>query len=117
MTTKPKVKKRAHNRKRIPQLDDKGVLERRNAAVIAFDRAFRAKLPQHEASGQNAMSSGNYVQAEGDQYDGKEYPIADGRYRVAGSDWIFDFEGGGFVEAMHAEPPDYGGDKVIAITA
>lgn len=112
----PKPKPARHNRPPIKHNDDKGVIERRNKALVDFDRAFRAHLPQHEGSAQNAMSSGSYVQVAGDAFDGKDYPIADGRYRVQGSDWVIAFEGGGFVEAQRAEPPEFGGKNVIAVT-
>lgn len=112
-----KLKARKHNRvpKKLP--DDPNVIAAHNAALNKFDKAFRARLPAHEPSGQFPHSSGNYVQVEGDRFDGQEYPIADGKYRVEGSDWIFTFEGGGFVEAELAQPPEYGGKDVISVPA
>lgn len=112
-----KLRPRKHGRAPRELLDDAGVLKRNNDAVVSFDKAFRAKLPSDEKTGQNPVSSGNYTQVEGDQFHDQEYPIADGRYRVQGSDWIFTFEGGGFVEAELAQPPSFGGDNVIAVTA
>lgn len=115
MAAKPKPKPRGHNRKAVAQNNDPGVIARRDDAVRAFDLAFRRKMPVHEGSGQNPISSGSYVQVEGDAFDGKEYLIADGLYRVQGSDWIHKFEGGGYVESFRAEPPDFGGKSVIAV--
>lgn len=113
---KAKVPKRRHDRRPIKQNDDPGVQKRQAEAVVRFDKAFRMATPSHAASGQsNALSSGNYVHTEGDDFDGKDYPIADGRYRVAGSDWIHTFEGGGYVESEVAQPPDFGGRNVIGV--
>lgn len=117
MTSTPKPKPARHGRKPVPQNADAGVIQRRDAAITAFDRAFRARLPQHEGTKQNPISSGSYVQVEGDTFHDKTYPIADGRYRVQGSDWVLVFEGGGFVEALRAEAPHYGGKDVIGVTA
>lgn len=112
-----KIKPRRHGRAPRKQLDDAGVLKRQTEAILNFDRAFRQDLPRHEPSGQNAVSAGNYVQVEGDKYDGQDYPIADGKYRVEGSDWIHTFEGGGYVESEKAEAPHYGGKDVIRVVA
>lgn len=117
MAPKPKVKPRRHGRRAVAQIDEPGVLTRRDQALTAFDLAFRRKIPADEATGQNPMSSGHYAQVEGDAFDGKEYPIADGRYRVQGSDWVHVFEGGGYVESSRAEAPHYGGKDVIAVHA
>lgn len=113
--TENAVAPRRHGRKPRKLLDDAGVLKRQNDAVIKFDRAFRADLPRHEASGQNSHSSGNYTQVESDKFHDQEYPIADGEYRVQGSDWIHTFEGGGYVESARATPPGYGGEDVISV--
>jgi hypothetical protein len=78
------------------------------AAVRGFDRTFRAALPQ-------AARGGSYSAVKGDAYDGKLYADADGLFRVTGSDWIFRFTRGRFVEAFLARPPKFGGDKVIEI--
>lgn len=116
MAKKAKVKKRPHDRRPIKQNDDPGVQKRQAEAVVKFDKEFRMKMPSHVGSGQsNVLSSGNYVQVEGDAFHETTYPIADGRYRVAGSDWIHSFEGGGYVESEVARPPDFGGRNVIAV--
>lgn len=104
------------NRPKRELQNDPGVIERQTIAINKFDKAFRINMPKHEASGQqNPHSSGSYIQAEGDKFEGEDYPIADGRYRVEGADWIHTFEGGGYVQSELARPPNFGGSDVIAV--
>lgn len=113
---KKKVTPRQHGRRRLTQPTAAAGIAERNAAVLAFDRAFRLKLPIHAGSDQSAFRYGSYVQVEGDEYDGKPYGIPDGTYRVQGSDWLFRFEGGGFVEANLATAAnEWGGKDAISI--
>jgi hypothetical protein len=82
-----KLKKRPHGRKR-DRAERSG---RARAARPRCSRSTRRSAPSCRTTrraGRTRISSGNYVQVEGDKYDGKEYPIADGRYRVEGSDWL-----------------------------
>ena len=115
---KKKIPRRKHARPRIPQVDEKdnpGLVASRNEALIAFNADFCRGPPQDPKSGQHAKD-GIYTQVEGDKYDGREYPVPDGRYRVAGSEWLYDFEGGLFIEAVRASAQnEYGGPNVIAI--
>lgn len=115
-----KVQRRRHTRKPIAQPDAEAapdLVKRRDDAVRQFNAVFTRALPQHDGSGQHARN-GNYTQVEGDQYDGQTFDIPDGAYRVTGSDWVFVFEGGGFVEAMRAtEANNYGGKDVIAVAS
>jgi hypothetical protein len=79
------------------------------AAVRAFDLAFRRQVPQ------GALGSGVYAAKSGDRFAGQANNIADGTYRVAGSDWLLTFKAGAFVEAALAKPPEFGGADVIAV--
>lgn len=114
-----KVQRRRHARPRIAPIDEAAqpaLLADRNEALVSFNAEFCRDLPQHAGTGQHAKD-GNYTQVEGDKFDGKNYPIPDGRYRVAGSDWVFDFEGGGFVEAMRAtKANEFGGPSTINVS-
>lgn len=110
------VKPRVRDRVARKQNDDPGVMQRQVEAVVRFDRMFRMKLPSHAGSGQgNIVLTGSYVQVEGDAFHGEEYPVADGRYRVSGSDWIHTFQGGEYVESEVAALPNYGGPNVIKV--
>lgn len=113
-----KVPRRKHARPKIAPIDEKTqpmLVADRNEVLVSFNADFCRDLPQDPKSGQHAKD-GIYTQVEGDKFDGKEYPIPDGRYRVGGSEWVFDFEGGGFVEATRATAENaHGGPAVIKI--
>lgn len=79
-------------------------------ALRAFNRAFCASVPEKGRSG-------HYKAEDGDRFDGSTYGDADGSYRVVGSDWIFKFKAGVFVEATMARPPKFGGKNVTAVSA
>lgn len=118
----PKTSKKIPRRKparKIAPFDEKtqqAQIADRNEALVSFNADFCRELPQDPRSGQHAKD-GHYTQVEGDKFDGREFPVPDGRYRVAGSEWVFDFEGGAFIEAMRATAAnEFGGPDVIAVS-
>lgn len=78
------------------------------AIVRALNADFCGALPQ-------SARGGYYKADENDRFAGKHYAVVDGLYRVAGSDWLLNIEDRKFVAGLLAQPPDYGGDKVIVI--
>jgi hypothetical protein len=58
-------------------------------------------------------SSGHWAKPEDLPADRVDVP--NGIYRVSGADWILRFQGGVFVEAFRAAPPDFGGPDVVAV--
>lgn len=88
----------------------------RNEALVGFNSEFCRDLPQDPRSGQHAKD-GRYDAVEGDRFAGKLFPVPDGAYRVAGSDWVHAFEGGAFVHAFRATKENgFGGPDVIAVS-
>jgi hypothetical protein len=81
------------------------------AHVVAIGNAareFLANLPPA------AVSGGTHTFPEPAE-DAEAAEVEDGKYRPAGSDWIFVWEGGFVREAIKAQPPDYGGEDVESI--
>lgn len=70
-------------------------------------RRFMAALPPGAAAG------GSYEYPESDE-DGGDVP--DGKYRIAGSDWVFEWEGGKPKSATKAHAPDWGGEDVQTVS-
>jgi hypothetical protein len=75
----------------------------------AFNASFCANLPQ------NARAYGHYIPEPGDALARQRLAVPDGRYRLAGSDYVFTIAGGRLKEAMRADPPHFGGDNVVAV--
>lgn len=62
-----------------------------------------------------AAREGGYEPDEGGAFSG-EYPVKDGRYRVVGSEWLFDFKKKRLVSANRASAANkFGGKGVIPI--
>jgi hypothetical protein len=78
-------------------------------ALHALNIAFCANLPQ------GARASGHYDADPADAVAKRRIAVPDGRYRLAGSDYVFTIAGGRLKEAVRADPPHFGGDNVIAV--
>jgi hypothetical protein len=87
-------------RRRMPERDEQF------ATVRAVARGFLSKIPSA------ANSSGHL-----DMDDAAIYPVENGLYRLAGTDWIFQFRHQRFVEVQRAAPPNFGGPNVIIVPA
>lgn len=59
-----------------------------------------------------AQSSGYFVPPETQMW---QCVVPDGKYRVAGADWIVVIVDNRIAEICRAVPPDYGGPDVIAV--
>jgi hypothetical protein len=76
------------------------------ATVRELARGFLTKIPPA------ANSSGHL-----DVDDAAIYAVENGLYRIAGTDWIFQFRHQRFVEVQRAAPPNFGGPNVIIVPA
>ncbi len=76
-----------------PQLAPGKADAQARAVLPELNAKFCAALPQ-EARG------GHYTPAAGDGYEGQMFHVADGSYRVIGSDWIFSFRKGLLTSAV-----------------
>lgn len=88
------------------ETDQRGPIERR---IRALNGDFCRDVPQ-EARG------GSFEPGEDHERFGGEYDVPDGRYRVTGSEWLFDIEDKRLARAQRAtEQNRFGGNKVVAI--
>ncbi len=55
--------------------------------------------------------SGGFEPDDNDPRFGGDYDVANGRYRVSGSEYYFDIKGKKLVSAERAVPPDFGGER------
>lgn len=76
--------------------------------IRQFNADFCRDLPE-------GALSGLYSARKGDRFDGRRVMVPDGRYRIAGSDWILGFERSRFIDAVRAGPPDFGGSGVVVV--
>jgi hypothetical protein len=80
------------------------------AAINALHRRMMQTMPSEAASGFV------FIPAEGHAlFELETESVEDGKYRVQGSDWIMEIEGGKFKSASKAMPPDYGGEDVMNV--
>lgn len=80
-------------------------------ALRRFNADWCAALPDR-AKGAEAVE---YSDPDPDRF-GAALPVADGRYRVAGGDWVFAFAGGKFTGAVKATRANqYGGEGVVTV--
>lgn len=78
-------------------------------AVAGLNFNFCRDLPEE-------ARSGSFSPIEGDAAFGGEYAVPNGRYRVVGSEWIFEIRGKRLVSAFVANASNnWGGDKVVQI--
>lgn len=78
-------------------------------ALHALNHGFCIELPD------DMRQSGRYEVQAGDRFARQRVPVPDGKYRLAGSDYVFAIAGGRLTQAVRADPPDFGGDDVIAV--
>lgn len=77
-------------------------------AIRALNAEFCRALPEGSRSGQ--FEPGDDARFTGD------YSVKDGKYRVAGSDWVFEIRKGRLLRATRATPENgYGGKGVVAV--
>lgn len=97
---------KAQGEKIRDEADQRGPIERR---VRALNAEFCRDVPQE-------ARAGSFDPGEDHARFGGEYDVPDGRYRVVGSDWLFDIADKRVAGAQRATAQNnYGGKNVIAI--
>lgn len=112
------VAKKAATEEEIKHLEDEemrkiaregGDRDQVNKDLRALNALFCSAVPQ-------AARDGSFEPEKGDPVFGGEYEIPNGKYRVVGSEWVFEIRKGKLAGVVRAAPQNgYGGKDVIAV--